>query len=122
MVSLIDPSLPRLRTFIRWLPQWLACEAPDLSSHEPLGFAPQILQSSDAPATILGVCLASPHPVNGIHAVVRRLYAAAAQPAWMARPISLVLASPDDLGDPVLPGVRVLDAATWWNTWERHRR
>lgn len=120
MVLPIDADTARLLAFERWLPDWLATHEPTMGAHARIGMHPQLCRPSpERPAVLLGLCVAR-HPLLGFHAVLRRLYAAAAEPSWTTKPLRLVLASPDDLGDPVLPGVEVLDARTWQASWHEH--
>lgn len=122
MVALFDPDAARLAAFERWLPEWTKAHAPALTSHVRLGAGPQLWSIAQGyPRVIIGMCVAR-HPLLGFHPVLRRLYAAAAEPAWATGPLQLVVASPDDLGDPVVPGVRIVDARTWHASWRDHRQ
>lgn len=66
-------------------------------------------------------CRATDHTDEGFLGTLDRLFAAArAQPAL--RRCRLVLASPDDLGDPRVRGVEVVDARAWLETWDIQHR
>lgn len=122
MVALFDPDAARLAAFERWLPEWTKAHAPALTAHVRLGAGPQPWSvAQGGPRVLIGLCVAR-HPLLGYHPVLRRLYAAAAESAWATGPLHLVLASPDDLGDPVVPGVQIFDARTWHASWREHRQ
>lgn len=118
-------NAPRRNAFRAWLLNALrgmpAFEGADLV------FAPSPLAANDfvfaarSPHTVvLWLCDASDDPHYGFQGTVARLYRTVRRhPALQS--CRLVLASADDLSDPMLHGVDVVDAQAWLSTWGQHR-
>lgn len=118
-----DNDAARLRAFQAWFVAWIRREANlragDLI-HAPTAEAANDLFYAAPPSAspwVLWTCAASDDPWHGFQATLVRLYRTIRQhPELQA--CRLVLASPDDLGDPSLYGVEVFDAAVWMEHWE----
>ncbi|MDQ7995193.1 MAG: hypothetical protein AAGC76_04995 [Luteibacter sp.] len=117
-----QPDAKRLRTFGQWLIPWLRRrERDECLDWFHASMAPSVNDALYSPPSkpplALWSCTATDDPWHGFQATVVRLYQTIRQhPELQA--CRLVLASPDDLGDPSLYGVEVFDAKAWLATWE----
>lgn len=121
MAASDSPDAERLRAFTHWLVPWLQSREP-----QPVDvfLAPTAASANDVfyavpckPSVVVWTCTGTDDPWHRFQAAVVRLYRTVRQHSEL-QGCRLVLASPDDLGDPSLHGVEVLDAKAWLATWE----
>lgn len=118
----------RLDEFAGWLGDWLGAVENGWPAYYNPEYWPsgpdRILkqpQGSGRRDLAIWICTGTLHAHFGFQSTVQRLDAAVrAQPDL--RHYDWIIASPDDLRDPTLDRVDILDAKRWLSEWELHRR
>jgi hypothetical protein len=116
----------RLSDFDDWLGDWLGAGVGERPSYQELygisSPAPDRMSYSapgGGPDTAIWTCLATDDPEHGFEATIARIRVAWGNPELQT--FNFLIASPDDLGDPALDGISILDAKNWLESWESHR-